>query len=197
MIIMLKDVRLAFPNLWKMSAPAGVGGQGPGQLAFSASFILPRNHAQIAEIEKAIAAAAREKWGAKAEPMLRALKQADKVCLHNGDLKAQYDGFEGNLYVSTRTQKRPSVFDNTKDPATSEWVALKEEDGKPYAGCYVNASVAIWAQENGFGKRVNAELRGVQFLRDGDRFGGGAGAAGSDEFSDDIAVDDDGDELTA
>lgn len=41
----------------------------------------------------------------------------------------------------------------------------------------------FWAQDNKFGKRVNATLMGVQFFRDGDAFSGG-GAASDDDFDD-------------
>jgi hypothetical protein len=66
------------------------------------------------------------------------------------------------------------VIDRDKTPLTSA-------DGRPYAGCFVNASVELWAQDNNFGKRINASLRGVQFFKDGDAFSGG-GAASDDEF---------------
>ena len=58
-----------------------------------------------------------------------------------------------------------------------------EPSGRPYAGCYVNAVLEFWAQDNKFGKRVNATLMGVQFFRDGDAFSGG-GAASDDDFDD-------------
>jgi len=38
----------------------------------------------------------------------------------------------------------------------------------------------LWAQDNQFGKRVNAELLGVQFVRDGEPFGGGKPATPED-----------------
>lgn len=170
MRIMLKDVRLAFPNIWKASAP-----KGGGEPAFSASFLLPKNHPQLAELNKAIEAVAKEKWGAKADAIIKAMRASDKTCLHNGDQKAEYEGFEGNLYVSARSKVRPSVFDQLRNE-------LSEADGKPYSGSYVNASLELWAQDNDFGKRVNAQLRGVQFLRDGDAFAGGARPAAADEF---------------
>jgi hypothetical protein len=53
--------------------------------------------------------------------------------------------------------------------------------GKPYSGCYVNAVIELWAQDNKFGKRINASLMGVQFLRDGQRLSGG-GVASADDF---------------
>ena len=55
---------------------------------------------------------------------------------------------------------------------------LVESSGKPYSGCYVNAIIECWAQDNKeFGKRINFGLKGVQFLRDGDAFSGGGKAA--------------------
>ena len=41
--------------------------------------------------------------------------------------------------------------------------------------------VELWAQDNQYGKGVNATLRGVQFYRDGQAFTGGR-PLGEDEF---------------
>ncbi len=68
---------------------------------------------------------------------------------------------------------------------------MAEEDGVIYAGCYVNASIEIWAQDNQYGKAIRATLRGVQFFRDGDAFTANNVAA-ADEF-DDLSVDGDDD----
>ena len=119
---------------------------------------------------------AAEKWGTKAKTVLGALRAQDKVALHNGDLKQQYDGFEGNYYISARSYSKILVVDRDKSP-------LVAEGGKPYAGCYVDAGVEFWAQDNNFGKRINATLRWVQFRRDGDAFAGGAPAT-TDEIED-------------
>ncbi len=35
----------------------------------------------------------------------------------------------------------------------------------------VHAVVRLWAQDNAFGKRINAQLQGVQFASDGEAFG--------------------------
>lgn len=169
MKLMLTNVRLAFPTLFTAKT---VGGEGDP--AFSASFLFDAKHPAYKQVNDAIEAAAKEKWGAKAEANLKALRASGKVCLKDGDEKANYEGFEGNFFVSTRSKNRPLVLDRDKNPLT-------EADGKPYAGCYVNASIEIYAQDNGFGKRINASLRGVQFVKDGDSFGGGAPAS-ADEF---------------
>jgi hypothetical protein len=44
---------------------------------------------------------------------------------------------------------------------------------KMYGGCYVNAAVKPWLQDNKFGKGVRCDLVAVQFFADGPAFGGG------------------------
>jgi hypothetical protein len=67
-----------------------------------------------------------------------------------------------------------------------------ESDEVIYAGCYVNASVDIWIQDNNFGKRVNGNLHGVQFVRAGEPFGAGDVDALEDfEALDALTSDDD------
>ncbi len=170
-VIMLTNVRLAFPNLFTPQQ----ANNGQGKAAFSASFLMPPDHPDIPKIKAAIKEVAKAKWGEKAGDILTGLIAADKVCLHNGETKAQYDGYKGNMFVSSRGYVRPLVLDGDMTP-------LNESDGKPYSGCYVHAQVAIWAQANNHGKRVNAQLRGVQFYKDGEAFGGGA-VAQAEDFS--------------
>jgi len=172
MKITLKNVRLAFPALFEAKTVAG-----EGDPAFSASFILTADHPQIAEINAAIAAVAKDKWGAKADAVLKEMRAKDRVALHDGDTKAQYDGFEGNFYVTSRSKVRPLIADRDKTPLT-------EQDGVIYAGCYVYGVVELWAQDNNYGKRINAQLKTVQFFRDGDAFSGGARPGTEDDLED-------------
>jgi len=174
MKVLLKNVRLSFPNLWKASS---FGGEG--KPAFSASFIFGDEHEVIELMNEAIDTVATEKWGVKAKAILGSLVAQNKTCLHSGDTKPDMDGYAGNYFVSARAYQKPLVIDRGKQP-------LAETDGRPYAGCYVNASVEVWAQDNEFGRRINATLRGVQFLNDGDAFAGGAPAT-PDEFEDEGA----------
>jgi hypothetical protein len=167
----LNNVRLAFADA---IFQAKAGGDGEGKPAFSCTFILPPNHPDLPKLKAAMTAAANAKWGEKAGETLKRLIAGDKVCLRNGDSKSDYDGFAGNFYVSARSNVRPLVIDGDRTPLT-------ESDGKPYSGCFVNGKIAVWAQDNKFGKRINAQLQGVQFFRDGDAFGGGRPAS-VDEF---------------
>jgi hypothetical protein len=172
MKIRLDNVRLAFPQLWK-----AVQVNGEGEPAFSASLLLSPGHKALAVLEKAFEQIATEKWGAKGAAILKTMKATDKLCLHDGNLKSSYDGFPGNFFVSARSKVRPTVVNRDRTPLT-------QEDGKPYSGCYVTASIELWPQDNKFGKRINAQLRGVQFYADGDAFAGGSMPAEADEFED-------------
>lgn len=168
MKVHLKDVRISFANIFE---PKQVQGQGDAK--FSAAFIFPRSHSALAEMTAAIQAEAKTKWGAKADDVLKSLKASDRLCIHDGDSKPDADAYPGNLFVNASNKTRPLVIGPGREP-------LVAADGKPYSGCYVNAIVEVWAQDNQFGKRINASLLGVQFLRDGERLSGGGVAAAED-----------------
>lgn len=167
----LTQVRLAFPVLFEAKTV-----NGEGKPAFSAAFLIDPADPQVAAISAEIERVAKEKWGVKADALLKTLRATDKLALHDGDLKANYEGYAGNLYISARGKVRPMVLD--RDGKTE----ITEEDGKIYAGCYVNAIIDFWAQDNNYGKRVNATLHKVQFFKDGDAFAGGS--MSNEEFED-------------
>lgn len=185
MKVNLNNVRLTFPQLFDAKQ---VNGQGDPK--FSAAFLIPRDHPQLGAVKEAIAEAAKAKWGESPETtkdkdgksvvmpkyqvMLKALSASDKLALHDGDAKSDYDGYAGNLFVNASNKIRPLVIGQQREPLTAA-------DGKPYSGCYVNAIVEFWPQDNQFGKRVNASLLGVQFVKDGERLAGG-GVASQDDF---------------
>lgn len=179
--ITLKNVRLAFPQLFEAKQV-----NGEGKPAFSASLLLSQDDPQVDAVNEMIDRIAAEKWGAKAKTILAAIRGKDAVAIHNGDLKAQYEGFEGNYYISARSYNKVLVVDRDR-------TQLSQTDGRPYGGCYVDASIEIWAQDNQWGKRVNSTLRWVQFRRDGDSFAAGAPAT-SDEI-DEISMDEGADDL--
>lgn len=185
MKVTIRNVRLAFPALFE---PKAMANEPADKATYSASFILDpvANKADIAALNAAVDAVAKEKWGAKADAVLKSIRAKGDVCLRDGDTKGEYDGFEGNMYISTRSRTRPLVIDRDKTPLT-------QADGIPYGGCFVNASVEVWAQDNNFGKRINCQVKGVQFYKDGDAFSGG-GAASADDF-DDLGVDESEDAL--
>ena len=175
MKVMVKGARAAFPSVFK--AFKGKGQEGDGK--FGIKGLLAKDSPAIAVIEAAMLQVAEEKWPKKGKQMVEALRKTDKLCLHDGDSKPDWEGFEGNMFISASSNTKPSVFDQQRNE-------IEASSGVFYSGCYANLSIEIWAQDNDYGKRINAQLRGVQKVRDGDAFAGGSRPAGSDEFEDEI-----------
>ena len=122
--IKLNNVRLSFPSLFRERKFAPTDAKG----AYSATFILDKkiNAKEIAALNAAINDIVREVFKGKRPP---------KVCLRDGEEKAETDGYgDGVMFVSARSEKRPQVIGRDMSPLT-------EEDGKPYAGCHVNAVI--------------------------------------------------------
>lgn len=154
-IIKLDNVRLSFPHLFEPHSMEE--GQ---EKKYGATFILDNEqHGKLLDhIEAAIDRIALDFWKKKMH---------FKSCLRDGNEKAEMDGYgDGIMFISAARKTRPAVVDRQVNPVT-------EEDGIIYAGCYVNATIRLWVQDNKWGKRVNAELRAVQFVKDGESFGAG------------------------
>ena len=185
--IRLNNVRLAFP---KLGTPEPFeGGKDPTPY-FSATFIVPKDHPQTAEIEALMRTLAIAKWGPQKGPLvLKSAKAIGKVFFRDGDSKAEYEGFEGSNFVSARSKTRPNTFDGMRNTVT-------EADGVIYAGCYVNAIISCYAYTKG-NNGLGAGLKGVQFKRDGDAFSGGGKPAEADDFDELGAPDGEDDPLAA
>lgn len=125
-----------------------------------------------------------KKWGPKAkQPKLK----PDRVFLRDGDLE-DWEGYADNFYISANASlsDRPSVITNRKD-GNGNWIEAEPGGrGSPYSGCFVNAVLLIWCQDNEHGKRVNAQVKAVQFFKDGEAFGA-APVNPNEEFTDDMA----------
>lgn len=155
--IRLNNVRLSFPHLFH---PQTVGDDDKGTPKFSGVFLLDDGDHEdtIAFLQE------------KAEELAKSVGMKKlsitKSFLKPGSEKDDLEGFEGCHFVSASNARRPLAIDQDK-------AAVTESDGTLYAGCYVNAVIQLWAQDNKWGKRVNASLEGVQFLKDGESLGGG------------------------
>jgi hypothetical protein len=182
MKVKLTNVRLAFANLFEAKSV-----NGEGDPRYSTACIIDPKSVNVKACRDAVKAVATEKWKDKAEAVLKKLKEEKRVAFQespraNADGEV-YQGFEGMFSLNAGNKARPLVIDRDKTPLTAA-------DGKPYSGCYADVSVEFWAQDNAYGRRVNATLRGVQFRADGDSFGGGAPAS-SEDFEDLSAATDD------
>lgn len=184
--IRLENVRLAFPKLW--TPEPFQGGTDPTPY-FSATFLLGPNHPQVKQLETLMLKLAIDKWAARGPAVLKAAKAVGKVFFRDGDTKAEYDGFEGNMYVSARSKTRPTTFDGMRN-------TVSEADGIIYGGCYVNAVVSCFAYSKG-NNGLAAGLKGVQFRAHGDAFSGGGTPADADDFDEIAMPEGDNDPLTA
>jgi hypothetical protein len=170
MKLKLNNVRAAFMKVWK-AEPVNAGDKP----VFGCSFLIDPTDPQIKTIKAALKEVATEKWGAKAAGILKELEAGGKLFFKDGNSKASYEGFENMMFISASSSTRPLTLNRDKSP-------VAEEDGVLYSGCYVNVSLELWAQDNNWGKRINAQIGGVQFFKDGDAFAGGGSAADEDDF---------------
>ena len=154
MKISLKNVRLSFPALFHKSVFDG------NETKYEATFLINKDTQSdlIEELHVKIKELIKDK--------LKGVKLgSDKLCLKDGD-DYEYNGYANHMSFKASNSKRPLVIDRDKSPLT-------EDDNRIYAGCYVNAIVELWAQNNAYGKRINANLLGVQFFKDGEPFADG------------------------
>jgi len=149
--IVIKNARLSFPSLFQKSVFEGKEGKYEATL-----LIDKKDEALKKQIDEQIAKLI-------AESKIKV--PSEKYCIKDGD-ESELEGYEGNWSLKASNAKRPTVIDRDKTPLTAD-------DEKLYAGCYVNAVVDFWVQNNAYGKRINANLYGVQFVKDGEPFGMG------------------------
>ena len=163
----LKNVRLSFPSVFRRSTFEGEEGK------YEATFLIPKSDKNT-----------RDKINSAIEAAIAESNIKEKRCLKDGD-DSEYDGYGDHWSFKAANGKRPTIINRDKTP-------LVEDDEVLYAGCYVNAIVDIWIQNNKWGKRVNANLYGIQFFKDGEPFGAGPVDV-TDEFDDveDGILDDD------
>ncbi len=167
----IKDVRLSYPHLFKPWA------QNEGDTKrFSARFLLDKkkHKKEIDYLEKHFLQLQKD--------VFKKRIPADKLCLRDGDLTGKPED-EGMMYLQASEKTRPLVVNKDKS-------LLTEDDDIVYAGCRVHAQVKFWTQNNEYGKRINANLLGVQFYQDGEHFGAERPDVGED--FDDESDDDSG-----
>lgn len=160
------------------TAPASPQNPNPTPV-FKSHFLMGPTHPDLARVAakiEEVGAAHQWQGGLTWAQVKEQLKAQDKLCLHRGEVScAGQPEYVGLFFVSGTNKSRFTIVDGARAP-------LVAKDGKPYSGCYVNAIVDIWAQDNKWGRRINCTITGVQFLRDGEAFGGGAMAAAAEEF---------------
>jgi hypothetical protein len=158
--IKLRNVRLSYPSLFTAKVFTNPDGTAQ-EPKFQAVFLLDKGeHKKVIDLVES----------RTDEVLKEAFKKVPAKCrrpLRDGEEKEDKDGYgPGVMFISAASKRRPQVVD--RDPS----IPLVEADGRPYAGCYVNAIISLWSYDHKLGgKGVSANLLAVQFLKDGEPFG--------------------------
>jgi hypothetical protein len=175
--IMIKEVRLSYPHLDK---PWAMGGDKP---KYSAYGLMPKTPA-YAKSKALIDAAIQKIATDKQSPNLPATQRF----FRDGD-ETDKRSFKGHWSISASEDTRPGLRGRGVDPITgrARMIAPEEITEVFYPGCWVNLLVKPWWQSNTYGKRVNANLVAVQFVRDDQKIVG-EGRIGDDAIDDSFGV---------
>lgn len=165
MKLVVKNVRCTYPKLF-------VAEEYMGKKTFSIGLMIPaEGDKNLAALEHACLEVAEAKYPGKGMAMLKKFKGSRQTY----PIKELDDG---NFIITPKRredQGAPLVVDGQKRniPAAAN---------KPYAGCYVNASIDVYCYtKNGGG--ITCYLNGVQFVKDGEPLGAGATASScKDDF---------------
>lgn len=190
--VRLQDVRIAFVDT--LVGDAKEYEPGDGKFRHSATFLVTPDSENHKALETAFRLEASTVWLKKADVILESIRtNAQKFCYQKGDLK-DYDGFEGMMSLAGHRKAkegRPLLLDSVgwTDPEDGKFKPKRlvgsdgkffpGKEGRIYAGCYVNATVEIYAQA-GVNAGMRCGLLGVQFNREGDSFGGASRAKEGD-----------------
>jgi hypothetical protein len=175
-VIFLSQVRLSFPQLVEPRAAT----EG-GVKKYSADFILDQNDPGFQKFMVEYAKLASEKWGNTAQNVMQMIQSDRKLrCYGAGAEKIDkktfqpYSGYEGKVYISANKDVMPQMIRADGNPIdagnTMEYQSLAR---KLYGGCYVNAAIRPWLQDNKHGRGVRCDLIAIQFAKDGEAFGDG------------------------
>ncbi len=179
-IIKLKNVRLSYPCIWR---PKKFGTNPNKEPTFQATALLDpsdKEHAKmISAIKQSFIAICKEAFGGH-KGVKRPFGLADKH-----PKKKEYNGYKGMFWLdmSNDANNRPTLCNRLRQD-------LVEGDGVLYAGCYINTNPTLWTWEHETGgEGVSANLRIIQFVKDGEPFGNAPARA--EEELEDVEIDDD------
>lgn len=164
--ILVKEVRAAYPHLDEPYK--GQDGEGKGKFGIVA--LMPK---------KAVYFPAKDIIRDEINKILQAQKlpglPAQNKFLKDGDLRPDKPEFVGNFLINASENRRPALRGRGKDPQTGRATIVDPKDAADvfYGGCYVNVLLRPWYQNNRFGRKINANLLAVQFVKEGEPFGTG------------------------
>jgi hypothetical protein len=82
------------------------------------------------------------------------------------------------VYISANKDQMPQMIQADGSPVDAgNTLAYQALARKLYGGCYVNAAINPWLQDNTAGRGVRCDLVAIQFAKDGEPFGEAAADA--------------------
>jgi hypothetical protein len=172
--ILIKDIRASYPHLdkpWSMAdgneKKFSITGLIPKTQEYNDSTRMLNDHIDnmLAEMKK--------------QPLPQSRK-----CLRDGDQTGKLE-MAGHWTISASEREQPKLRGRNIDPRTGSLEIIPPEEAARvfYGGCWVSILISLWYQEHQVGgRRVNANLRAVQFMRNDTSFGRG-------RISDDVIDD--------
>lgn len=197
MKVKLKDVRLFFAHdLWEATEFKS----GDGKPRYSGTFGVEIGSENDKAIREAIDVDGREKYKDKWDKVKKNMEGSALTCCYMDGSTKNYDVPENHMVLAGHNKARPMIVgrvphkvddkghpvlraDGSKEPNI-----ITEADGILYSGCYVNAVVDMWVQQ-GENPGIRCTFVSLQYVRDGEFFGGGPRAT-ADDF-DNLGEDDD------
>ena len=158
--IRIDNVRASYPHLDKMyQAPPDKDGKQSEPKFSIVGMLDKKTHVAVKDLIVEVMNGIQKKEDTKVA--------RDKKFIKDGDDsdKAEYEGY---WTISARESRRPSVRHRSGEPMSE-----KEIQDIIYAGCRVNILINPWFQDNSFGKRINANLLAVQYVREDTQIGEG------------------------
>jgi hypothetical protein len=151
-------------------------------------------NADLSKLVAAAAAAARAKWGDKAEDMMRRgqlkspfRKEGDSY----GTVMAEKGYPEGVVFINARANQQPQVVSRFPAPGgSSDKPAVITDPTQIYPGCLVRASFRAFGYDTSGNRGISFALNNVQKWADGPRMDGRKRA--EDEFEADLSTSPEG-----
>jgi hypothetical protein len=183
-IIFVSNARLSFPHLAEPQKQTDKI-TGNSRLTYNCDLILEPNSPAIQEFMARYHVLAVEKWQDNANNAMQQIQANRKQrCYGVGEEKVDSKtfqprgGYQGKVYISASNKNMPQMIQQDGRPADpANTMACQAVARKMYGGCYINAAIKPWIQQNDTGIGIRCDLIAVQFFADGEAFGEGAADA--------------------
>ncbi len=178
-VIYLSNVRLSFPHIVEPRASLD---NPAAPKKYSADFIMEQNHPGFQQFMQLYAKLAAAKWGEHANNVMQLIQSDRKLrCYGAGNEKIDkktfqpYKRYANMAFIAANKDQAPQMIQSDGTAVDSaNTMAYQAIARKMYGGCYVNAAVRPWLQENKHGRGIRCDLVALQFAADGEAFGEGA-----------------------